>query len=118
MMLQLQSSSTVNVRWFDLSVLSAYGHENEQLLFAANSVSCRVEVASIRIINDNDRWVQYRAYLRAINLYDDLLRHKGSPKRQRGDDLIALQIEGHLEDIPPPSFITTHFEAFCGNQGA
>jgi len=117
-----------SVRHFDCSVLSAYGHENERLLFAPADRPRRVSVASIRTIDDSAQWVKYRGFLAAINLYDDLLTHKGSPKRQRGDEYIAKQIEAVLQSdandtasrqsADPPSFVATHFHSFCTKHSA
>ena len=109
----LELDGAASIKWLDVGVLGGFGHENEQLLFAAPD---RVQVVSIRKINDSDRWVKYRAYLLAINLYDDLLRHKGSPKRQRGDEIIAQHIEGILKEAVSTSFIGRHFGEFCRNQ--
>lgn len=119
MILELDGSA--NIRWFDCSVLSAYGHENEQLLFAAPD---RVQVTSIRNMNQQKRWMKFRGYLSAITLYDDLLRNKGSPKRQRGDGVIAQQIESMLQnmenakdsDETSTTFMASHFLSFCANQ--
>jgi len=124
------TTSTVNVRHFNCTFFSAYGNENERLLFGAREP---IQIASIRAVQHEDNWKNYAKYVEAIEVYDNAVNGRSMYREHAVEQavyeaLIKL-LEHELElqskrdsnmnrnwNYQLPLFLSTYFRGFCDDK--
>merc|ERR1712013_41398 len=106
---------------FDLSFVSAFGAENERLLFGVREA---VRVTALSAIGADKAWICNRAYISAFSAYLDALRGRGRETEDAtSSEIMCRVIERELaserkEQSAEDAFMSEHFHAFCASSSA
>ena len=73
-----------NIRYFECNFLSAFGSENEKILFGSIQP---IKISSIRVLlNEENKWYNYGEYIDAISIYDDALNGRPIKRNEKEND--------------------------------